>query len=204
MNRRVGGDVAHAVARLDDDGVVGYPTDTLYGLGARIDRPAALARLFEIKGRPADVPLTVAVAAVDQIDAVATLTPAARDLLSLLPGPLTLVLPRRDAVPDVVTAGGATVGVRVPDDPAALDLLSRAGPLTATSANRHGDPPATDAASAHAALGDRVDYYLTGPSNALGTASTVVDCTGQAVRILREGALSASEIHDRTTQLHGT
>lgn len=199
MTGRVGHDIDRAAGLLDDDGVVGYPTDTLYGLGARIDRPEALDRIFQIKGRPVDVPLTVAVAAVEDVKSIATITESARRLLPLLPGPLTLVLARRDAVPDIVTAGGATVGIRVPDDPTARDLLARTGPLTATSANRHGEPPAHDASTAHAALGDRVDYYVAGRSTALGTASTVVDCTDQAVRILREGALSASKIQDRTT-----
>lgn len=201
MTDRIGDDVDEAADRLDDDGVAGYPTDTLYGLGARLDRPKALERVFDIKGRPADVPLTLAVASVDEIEALAILTPSARKLQDLLPGPITLVMSRRDVVPDVVTGGRDTVGVRVPDDPTARELLSRTGPLTTTSANRHGEPAARDAEEAYAALGDRVDYYLKGRSPASGTASTVVDCTGPTVRILREGFLSASEIHDRTS--HG-
>lgn len=199
MTRRVGTDIDQAAAHADEGGVVGYPTDTLYGLGARLDRPTGLARVFDIKGRPADVPLTVAVATVDDIAQIAEVTDVAQELFAFLPGPLTLVLARRDGVPELVTAGGDTVGVRVPDDPTARTLLERTGPLTSTSANRHGEPPAADAEAAFAGLGDRVDYYLKGRSAAVGTASTVVDCTDRAVRILREGALSASEIHGRTT-----
>lgn len=196
MSGRSGTDLDRAVRILDEDGVVGYPTDTLYGLGARIDREAALRRVFEIKGRPADVPLTVAVASVPLIRDVAQLTDSARRFLEHLPGPVTLILPRQETVSDLVTAGGGTVGVRVPRDETALALLRRTGPLTATSANRHGEPPARDANEAETALADRVDYYLTGRSAATGVASTIVDCTGATARILREGALRASEIRD--------
>jgi L-threonylcarbamoyladenylate synthase len=198
MPVRIGHDVDEAARILAAGGLVGYPTDTLYGLGARIDRPEALARLFSVKRRPQATPVTVAVADVESIDRVGRMTPTARALLGELPGPLTLVLERTQAVPDVVTAGGTSVGIRVPAEPVCRALLAKTGPLTATSANVHGQPAASDAEDAAAALGDRVDYYLRGASAPSGVASTIVDARGPTPKILREGSIGAAEILRRT------
>lgn len=188
--------VPEAARVLDQGGLVVYPTDTLYGLGARVDRPEAVRRVFAAKRRPWDQPLSVAVADPAMIEHVAEVTPLARSLFRFLPGPLTLVLQKRPAIPDLVTGGAPTVGVRVPDHPVCLDLLRRAGPLTATSANVHGqaDPRTID--DARRSLGDRVNYYLASSSPPSGVASTLVDARGRRPRILRTGALRESEIRE--------
>lgn len=188
--------VWEAARALRSGGIVVYPTDTLYGLGAPVRDPAAVRRVFLAKHRPPDQPLSIAVAEPAAVAQVAQVTPLARRLLRLLPGPLTLLLEKTPAVPDVVTGGQPTVGVRVPDHPVCLDLLRRAGPLTATSANLHGRPDPTTIEEARTALGDRVDYYLASPSPLLGAPSTLVDCRGAEPRVLREGILSEARLRE--------
>lgn len=136
-------DLQLAAEALRAGRLVAFPTETVYGLGAHARDPAAVQRLFRVKGRPADNPVIVHVAGPDALGQVATdITPLARSLAARFwPGPLTLVLPARDGVPAVVTGGASTVGVRVPDHPVALDLLAAADlPVAAPSANRSGRP----------------------------------------------------------------
>lgn len=191
---RVGTQVADAWRALQRGGIVVYPTDTLYGLGARITEEPAVRRVYEVKGRPLSEPLTIAVSKVADIRRYAVETPLARRLYRFLPGPLTLVLERRPTVPGIVTGGQATVGVRVPRHEMAIGLLERSGALTSTSANLHGGPDPPTIESAQEAFGDRVDYYLADSSPLLGVASTLVDARGHAPEILRKGVLSESEI----------
>jgi len=195
---RVGSDVHAAAQRLRADGVVGYPTETLYGLGVSIASPKAIERLFELKGRPGSVPLLIAVPSVDAISQVAKVTPLAQSLFTLLPGPLTLILERDEDLPKSITAGGDSIGVRVPDHPVAQALLAKVSPITSTSANRHGEAPATTAEAAAGVFDDRVDYYLEGDSTPVGVASTIVDCRGTIPHILREGAVREDEIRRHT------
>lgn len=183
-----------AVRALRAGGLVVYPTDTLWGLGARIDDPPAVERVFEVKGRPQSEPLSIALAKASDIANYAHVTPTAESLFRLLPGPLTLVLDRKPTVPDVVTGGHATVGIRVPAHPVALQLIAAAGPLTATSANLHRGADPRTLEDARAQLGDRVDYYLRAASPPLGAASTLVDARGPELRILRPGVLSEAEL----------
>lgn len=188
--------VAEAARVALRGGLVVYPTDTLYGLGASLRNETAVRRVFAAKGRPLDEPLTIAVASVGEIDRYAVATPLARRLFGFLPGPLTLVLERRPAVPDVVTGGETSVGVRVPAHPTGLALLRAAGPLTATSANLHGRPDPSTVEEAQAQLGERADFYLTSPTPLLGAASTLIDARGPVPRILRRGALSDERIRE--------
>lgn len=188
--------VDEAVERLRAGGIVAYPTDTLLGLGAMVTRPEAVQRVFAVKGRPRDQPLSIAVASPDTIQRYAVVTPLARRLFALLPGAVTLVLERRPSVPDVVTGGAPGVGVRVPNHRTALELLSKAGALTATSANRHGVPEPATLEDARAQLGDRVDYYLASPTPLLGVASTLVDARGATPHILRAGAVTDGQIRE--------
>ncbi|WP_373372053.1 L-threonylcarbamoyladenylate synthase [Nannocystis radixulma] len=148
-----------------------------------------MRRIFAAKGRPADNPLIVHVAAPEQARALArAVPPAAETLMSLWPGPLTLVLPRAAVVPDVTTAGQDTVAVRIPKHPAALALLRACGrPVAAPSANRSGRPSPTTAEHVHADLDGVVDVILDGGPCAVGLESTVVDVTRATPMVLRAG-----------------
>ncbi|HDS58754.1 MAG TPA: threonylcarbamoyl-AMP synthase [Thermoplasmatales archaeon] len=181
-----------AVHTLQSGGLVVYPTDTLYALGASISHREAVERVYAVKRRPLRCPLPVAVAEVELMDQVGVMTAPARRLAgAFLPGPLTLVLARRDAVPAVVSP--RTVAVRVPDHPVARCLLSRTGPLTATSANLHRGPLPATVEGAREQLGAGVDLYVDG-GLLPGTPSTIVDATGE-VQVLREGAIPAEEVY---------
>jgi tRNA threonylcarbamoyl adenosine modification protein (Sua5/YciO/YrdC/YwlC family) len=187
--------VIAALQVLDDGGVVAIPTDTVYGLAVDPFRPSAADRLFALKRRPRTVDLPLLVASADQVPTVATAVPQVAELLMarFWPGPLTLVVPRR---PDLLADLGddeATVGVRCPDHPVPLVLCGRHGPLATTSANLHGQPTMTTASEVGAALGDSVEVVLdAGPCT--GLPSTVVDCTGEEPKCLREGRIPWAEL----------
>lgn len=186
-----------AVRSLGNGGVVVFPTDTLYGLGADVFSLPALQRIFSIKGRPADLALPVLVADMDQLEAVALpMSSQARRLAQRFwPGPLTLVMHRSPDLPDLVTGGADTVAVRMPGHPVPLELARRLGrPITGTSANLSGQPDLLDLGALENQLGNLVDHIIqTGPVPA-GTASTIVDVTGDAPQLLREGAISLKDI----------
>lgn len=188
--------IARAAAVIRAGGLVAFPTETVYGLGADALDPAAVRKIFAAKGRPADNPLIVHVAAASEARRLAkAVPPAAERLMSLWPGPLTLVLPRAEAVPDVTTAGQATVAVRVPAHPAALALLRACGrPLAAPSANRSGRPSPTTAEHVRADLDGVVAVILDGGPCEVGLESTVVDVTGRRPLVLRAGGLSVERL----------
>ncbi len=194
-------DIAAAAALLRAGGLVAFPTETVYGLGAHALDERAVRRVFEVKGRPADNPLIVHVASTDAVDAVAvSMTSTARRLAERYwPGPLTLVLDARPEVPAVTRGGRGTIAVRVPAHPLALELLQAAGvPVAAPSANRSGRPSPTTAAHVRADLGDTVDMVLDGGPCALGLESTVVDARGPVPVVLREGSITAAELGAET------
>lgn len=180
-----------AVAALARGEVVGVPTDTVYGLAIDPFDPTAMARLFEIKGRPADRPIGLLVATRAQAEVIAVIDGVAADLADRhWPGGLTLVVTPKVILSDWVgDSQRRTVGLRVPDHEATLELLDRAGPLAVTSANRSNEPEVVDDAGARAIFGDEVAVYLPGESPG-GVASTVVDATGPEVVVLREGAVA--------------
>ncbi len=195
--------VALAADALDRGSVVALPTDTVYGLAADPSRPEAVARLFAIKERPAEVALPVLVGSRQQVDDVAQpLDSAARHLADRFwPGPLTLVVPRAGGFK--ADLGGPpsarrSVGVRLPDHPLVRALCAEVGPLAVTSANVHGAPPAT---SAHLVVtgfrdSDGLALVIDG-GTCDGVPSTVVECRGPASRGLREGAIPWSEVFPR-------
>jgi L-threonylcarbamoyladenylate synthase len=190
-------DLAAAAALLRAGGLVAFPTETVYGLGANALDERAVRRVFEVKGRPADNPLIVHVASVDDVGAVAiSLPPTARLLAERYwPGPLTLVLESRPEVPSVTRGGLGTIAVRVPAHPLALELLREARvPVAAPSANRSGRPSPTTAAHVRADLGEDVDLVLDGGPCVVGLESTVVDARGPVPVVLREGTLTAAEL----------
>ena len=182
---------------LRDGGLVAFPTDTLYGLGAVASQERAVERLFEAKERPRDRPLPIFVASAANVDSVAAeVPPAARRLMEAFwPGALTLVLRRHPRFHSLALAGGHTVAVRVPAHPVALELLRRAGePLTGTSANLSGGPAPRTADEVRRQLGGRVDLIVDGGPCPGGVESTVVDCTVDPPRVLREGAVPAKRL----------
>jgi L-threonylcarbamoyladenylate synthase len=189
--------IVGAAAVLHAGGLVGFPTETVYGLGADAASPGALRRLFAVKGRPADHPVIVHIAAGDQLDRWAVDVPPAARLLAATfwPGPLTLILRRARHVADEVTGGRETVGVRTPDSPVALALLRAFdGGIAAPSANRFGQVSPTTAAAVRAELGDEVDIVLDGGPCRIGVESTIVDCTVDAPTIVRLGAIDADAV----------
>jgi L-threonylcarbamoyladenylate synthase len=180
--------VARLAAVLRGGGCVAIPTDTVYGLAAALASPGAVRQLAELKGRPRSVPIAVLVADVDQATSVAVLDDEARALARRhWPGPLTLVVPGVEDVGTVVGTSDGSVGVRCPDHALVRALAAEVGPLATTSANRHGEDPATTAAAV-------VEQF---PSLALiadggacdGVPSTVVDVRVRPPRILRQGSL---------------
>jgi L-threonylcarbamoyladenylate synthase len=184
--------IAHAAAVLRGGGLVAFPTETVYGLGADALAPAAVAKIYAAKGRPAFNPLIVHVPDVAAARALVTHWPpeAERLAAAFWPGPLTLVLPKQPHVPDAVTAGGPTVAVRVPSHPVALALLRAvARPIAAPSANRSSEVSPTTAAHVVAGLGDRVDLVLDGGPCAVGIESAVVDLSLPRPRLLRPGTI---------------
>ena len=190
-------DVARAAAILRAGGLVAFPTETVYGLGAHALDAIAVRKIFAAKGRPPENPVIVHVADVDGARRLCRVFPAEAERLAarFWPGPLTLVLPRVDAVPDEVTAGGPTVGVRVPAHPLALALLRAADlPVAAPSANPSLSISPTTAAHVRAGLGDRVDFVLDGGPCPGGIESTVLALGDGLPRILRPGLVTAHEL----------
>jgi L-threonylcarbamoyladenylate synthase len=197
-----------AAGVLMSGGLVAFPTETVYGLGADACNEMAVARIYSVKGRPADHPLIVHVASMDALGDWAADVPAyaialARDYW---PGPMTLVVTRSDLAGDFVTGGQDTVGVRVPNHPVALGLLeafARAGGkgVAAPSANRFGNVSPTTAQAVSNELSDYLgmsDVILNGGACAVGVESTIIDCTGDVPKILRPGAITEEMIEHST------
>lgn len=188
--------IARAAALLRSGGVVAFPTETVYGLGAIVWDARAVARIFEIKGRPAFDPLIVHVFDPESLGRVAASVPDAAQALieRFWPGPLTLVLPKRATVPGLATAGLPSVAVRMPSHPVARALLRRVGePLAAPSANPFGGLSPTRAAHVEGALGPRVDMILDAGRSEHGVESTIVAFDPEPA-LLRPGAIPAEEI----------
>lgn len=193
--------MADAAATLASGGLVAFPTETVYGLGADAANPNAVAKIFAAKGRPTGHPLIVHLADASQLDHFAIDIPqAARALAAAFwPGPLTLVLRRSDAVAAETVGGKNTVGLRVPDHPVALALLKSfgqrgGGGVAAPSANRFGAVSPTTAAHVLADLGDAVDVVLDGGPSRVGVESTIVDLAGERPELLRPGGIAVVEI----------
>jgi len=176
---------------LRDGGLVVFPTETVYGLGADATNAEAVEGIYRCKGRPSDNPLIVHVASVEQAGTIALVTPETRKLMERFwPGPLTLVLPVLPGVPSIVTAGLPTVAVRMPDHEVALRLIRAAGkPVAAPSANRSTRPSPTDAQAVLEDMDGLVEMVIDAGPAALGVESTVVDATGPGLVLLRPGGV---------------
>ena len=189
--------IGRAVSLLREGRLVAFPTETVYGLGADATSEAAVRRIFAAKGRPATNPLIVHVADIDTAKRYTTnWSDEAQTLAAVYwPAPLTLVLPKTPDIPDVVTAGRGTVGLRAPDHPLALELLRAfGGPVAAPSANRSNRVSPTTAQHVRDELGDAVDLILDGGPCAVGIESTVLDLSTDVPRILRPGAVTREQI----------
>ena len=173
-------------------GVLAMPTDSVYGLGVNPFDETAVRRLCAIKGRDEGKPILVLIADRSQLQGVVGTLPAAAAKLMdrFWPGPLTIVCPAAPALPKALTAGTGTIGVRLAAHPLLVRLLRHVGPLTGTSANRSGDAPARTAEEVEQLLGGDVDLILDGGPSAVTAPSTVVDVTGQTVRLVREGPIA--------------
>lgn len=189
--------IERAAEVLRKGGLVAFPTETVYGLGADASNPEAVARIFSAKGRPADHPLIVHVADATALDRWAVGIPLEARVLAraFWPGPLTLVLEKAPGVPDITTGGRSTVGLRAPDQPIAQALLNAfGGGIAAPSANRFGRVSPTCADDVRGELGDRIDLILDGGSCEVGIESTIVDTTCTPFQILRPGGISADAL----------
>jgi L-threonylcarbamoyladenylate synthase len=194
---RVGRDVDRALEILRAGGLVAIPTETVYGLAADAEQPDAVRRIFTVKGRPPEHPLIVHVASLEAARSWTEGFPASAELLAeaCWPGPLTVLVPRSARVPDVVTGGRPTVGLRVPAHPLTHELLVRfGGALAAPSANRFGRVSPTTAQHVLADLGDEVDYILDGGPCPVGVESTIVDCTVTPAQVLRPGGIPTEDV----------
>ncbi len=190
-------ELSRAAEIIKRGGIVAFPTETVYGLGANALDPEAVARIYEAKGRPSSSPLIVHVADREMARPLVREWPPIADALAtrFWPGPLTLVLRKTAAVPDNVTAGLDSVGVRAPSHPIALELIRRAGvPIAAPSANRFMAVSPTTAEHVRAGLGGRVDMILDDGPTSIGIESTVVSLTGAEPVLLRPGMISLSEL----------
>jgi L-threonylcarbamoyladenylate synthase len=182
--------IAQAAERLRAGAVIAFPTDTLYGVGARAADAAAVARLYQVKRRPAGQPMVWLVTDRAQVEQFAVVSPAATQLMDRYwPGPLTLVLPAPSPT------DGSTIAVRAPDHDVARALLAALGePIASSSANPAGQRPPVDADEVIAALDDELDLVLDAGPCRIGQPSTILDLTGATPRILRQGAIPSSEL----------
>src|SRR5512138_1186573 len=190
-------EIEAAVDALRDGELVAFPTETVYGLGANASNPAAVRKVFELKGRPPSHPVIVHIDQQKYLRRWAReLSPEAEKLAAAFwPGPLTLVLPRADTVHDIVTGGQDTVAVRIPSHPMARQLLDAfGGGIAAPSANRYGRLSATRAEHVADEFGDAVKVILDGGECQLGLESTIVSCIDGEVRLLRPGAITLTQL----------
>ena len=187
------GSIEKAAEILRKGGLVGMPTETVYGLGANALDEQAVMKIFEAKGRPADNPLIVHVSCVEEVAPLVRAIPeAAKKLMQAYwPGPMTLVLPKADCIPSAVSAGLDTVGIRLPASEAARALIAAAGcPVAAPSANRSGRPSPTTAQHVFEDMDGRIELILDGGACGVGVESSVIDATGPVPVILRPGGIT--------------
>lgn len=187
----------HAADVLRAGQLVVLPTDTVYGLAAALSQPEAIARIYEVKRRPPERPIALLVDRISEVEQVAASIPEEARLLmeKFWPGGLTILLPKKADLPDVITAGGPTVAVRMPDHPVARALIRRLGaPLPTTSANRHAQPSPRTAEEARSQIGEDVAIILDAGPAPGGIDSTVLDVLSTPARVLRAGAIPSQAI----------
>lgn len=190
-------DIKRASCLLQTGGLVAFPTETVYGLGADATNEAAIEGIFQAKGRPSDNPLIVHLAKIEQIEEwISEISPLAKKLIEhFSPGPITYVMKHQGSFAAKVTAGLPTVGIRIPDHPIALALLELADvPVAAPSANRSGRPSPTSAGHVKEDLDGKIDLLLDGGCTQVGVESTVIDVTGEIPILLRPGGVTLEKL----------
>ena len=184
---------------IKNGGIVVFPTETVYGIGTNGLDKEAVERLYKIKERPLNKPISLLVSDYEMIEKVV------KDINELeykimkkfFPGPLTIILNKKDIVPDIVTSRGSTVGIRMPEEEITRKLIEYAGvPIAAPSANISGKPSGIDLQEIVKEFGDKVDYYIDGGKSKIGIGSTIVKVENNTIKILREGSISKKEIED--------
>jgi L-threonylcarbamoyladenylate synthase len=190
--------ISRGISILKSGGLVAFPTDTVYGLGASAGIPRAVERIYQVKQRPENLALPLLLAEPSQINEVASyVSPVAWLLIrKFLPGALTIVLPSSKSVSRIITGGGKTIAVRIPAHPLAIALIRGVGmPIVGTSANLSGWPSALTTDEVRSQFGDKIDLVIDG-GRCPGRESTIVDVTGKVPRVLREGAISREELKE--------
>ena len=185
--------------KIKGGGIVIFPTETVYGIGVNALDEDAVKKLYQVKQRPLDKPISLLVSNVDMIEQVAKdITQLEYALIKeFFPGPLTIILKKKNVVPDIVTANGSTVGVRMPKNEIALKLIEYAGvPIAAPSANISGHPSGTELNTIMKAFKESVDYYIDGGKSRIGLASTIVQVIDGVPHILREGSVTKQQIEE--------
>lgn len=186
--------------KILDGGLIIYPTDTVYGLGAIINNHIALENIYKVKTRNFSSPLIALISSVDKIDKIAYLSDKEKILVKKLakkfwPGALTIILKKKDIVPDIMVSNGNTVGIRIPNLKLALDIIDLAGGILATtSANISGEASPRSYEELSEIIKDRVDILVDGGNCKIGEVSTIIDLTGKVPKVLRQGAISLDEI----------
>jgi L-threonylcarbamoyladenylate synthase len=191
--------IRQAAEIIKQGGLVAFPTETVYGLGADGLNPIAVAKIFEIKSRPAFNPLILHIAEKKWLKNFTSIQNEKVNMLinKFWPGPLTLVLPKTENVPDIVTSGNLTVAIRMPNHPVALRLIEESGtPIAAPSANKFGHLSPTEAKHVEKYLGDKVDFILDGGKSSVGVESTIIQFHENEFYLLRPGGLSQEEIEN--------
>jgi len=189
---------------LKNGGLVAFPTETVYGLGALATDPNAVRRIFKVKGRPQDNPLIVHLSSITQIEEFAHLDNRYQKIIEkTCPGPITFVLKKKDNIPYEVTAGLETVGIRIPAHPVAQRLAECAGPIAAPSANLSGKPSPTDAKSVVEDLNGLIECIIDAGESAFGIESTIVDLTREKPLVLRPGPITIEELNELFSDFGG-
>lgn len=183
---------------IKNGGIVVFPTETVYGIGANALNAEAVKKIYEIKKRPLSKPITLLVNSIDMIERVAKdITPFEYAIIKkFFPGPLTIILQKKDVIPDIVTSGGRTVGIRMPANEIALELINRAGvPLATPSANISDKPSKTNIKDVMSDFPEGVDCFIDGGKSKIGVASTIVQVIDGVPHILRQGTITEEQIN---------
>lgn len=189
--------IQKAADEIMNGNLVVYPTETVYGIAADIFNQKAVKELYLVKNRPFDMPLSVAVADKDMVETIAVMTRPVEKLIdAFLPGPLTIITKKAQDVPDIVTSMSQKVGIRIPDNKIALELIRQTGPIVATSANLHSHPDAVTVDAAVKDFGDNVSAYLDSGPCTLGKPSTIVWIMDDKVEVIRQGEITKKQIED--------
>jgi len=190
-------DLKEIVRTVKEGELIVYPSETVYGIGADIFAESAIKKVFMVKNRPFDMPLSVGVSDKKMAETIAEIDEHGEKLIDkFMPGPLTIIVKKKGIVPDMVTSNSHKVGIRIPDHPVAMKIIKRTGPIVATSANLHSKPDAVRMEEAKNDLGDAVTAYLDGGPCTMGKPSTIVWLMDGEVEIIRQGAITKKQIED--------